>query len=87
MGLGARMRRRLQKAGIATNEDFSGIMALHTEKNVEERLRRILDEAGPGCVVMTHPGDSLDPEQIADHQPGARTREARVLKAFLDDVD
>jgi len=85
MALGTRIRHRLKGAGIQTNDDFAGIMRLDTEEGIEERLRYILDAAGAGCVVMTHPGDRGDPRQVPDHEPRSRTREARLLLTLLGD--
>ncbi|MCC0014878.1 MAG: ChbG/HpnK family deacetylase [Rhodobiaceae bacterium] len=82
MALGYVQRRRLKRASIATNADFAGIMRLDTAVSTKGNLLRILSRAGPGCVVMTHPGDGADARQLAGHAPAARDAEAEALEAF-----
>jgi len=79
MALAARARAVFRRAGWQVNSDFSGFLRLDDPASVRHWLPRLLSAAGPGCLVMLHPGDAGDEVQCDGHAPQSRSCETQIL--------
>lgn len=77
---GLRARAAAKAAGIATNDDFDGIMGLRNPARAAARLAATIAKAPRGCVVMCHPGLGTARAGIAGHPNATRAAEAKVLE-------
>lgn len=65
--------------GWPTNRDFSGYLKLSDPRKVAHWLPRLIVAAGPGCLIMVHPGAANDMAQTPGHHPLSRRVEDKIL--------
>lgn len=65
--------------GLPQNKGFSGVYGFDSRLPYPARFARFLDHAGPGMLVMTHPGTIDEVLRAADPVTDAREAELRFL--------
>lgn len=88
-GLGRRIRRRAERAGVETNARFLGVLPLHDPGAAIARLAVDIEAArawaarsGETVWFMVHPGDRDDLVQIPGHPAELRSAEADLLRSL-----
>lgn len=72
-------RRTWQRAGIATNADFSGVRSFAERESYQSLMRGFLKGATPGLLVMCHPGRPDEELAKIDHVLAPRAEEFAYL--------
>ena len=77
--LGLGFARRLDRAGIARNRAFRGVYDFSGRVGYDRLFARFVAQAGPGTLMMCHPGFVDDALRAVEHLTDQREVEYRFL--------